>query len=590
MGSRLPSVSLQHPKGTALTADDEVVTNNEHFKPLCFGRYLFKMADQEEEFHQIHILNCQTFVHEINRHPDPGSEALIDRFHHKNTYFIGKRGERVVGMICLHDEPPYSVAEKLDDPSLLDELEHPLLEARLLSVVPNERYQRVSAGLFWCLYHFAGQNGYRHIVISGLSNRLKMYQRLGFRPLGPPVLSGQAEFIPMVVDFTDLPKKILHTNEQLNRRLEQEDTSRLKRLIILQPGPVEIHEDVGKAFRAPSISHRSTEFVDRYQAVRQVLCDMTGADEAVLIVGSSTVANDVVAASLQATPTLQRGLILVNGEFGWRLVTQARRFDLQFETMQWSWGQPWNHDAIASRLRQSPEIHWIWATHLETSTGMVNDIDHLRTLTGERRVRICLDCVSSLGALELNLQGIHLASGTSGKSLGSYAGVAIVFASREAIQAAERHDGLPEYLDLVAAARTRGPRYTIASPLFGALESALEPYAHSERRQHRYDAIASVGRFVRHNLRTLETDILVDGDQAAPTVTTFSPPTGIDTETFCRLCEESGYILGGLSGYLKARGWLQLATMGDVEVKKVQPLFERLGQRMKALRKKEGAR
>ena len=298
-----------------------------------------------------------------------------------------------------------------------------------------------------------------------------------------------------------------------------------------------------------------------------------------------------VRGGVRSTPAgRRRGCAVPRGCLWPRVGARAGRFDLQSEIMQWSLGQPWNHDAIASRLRQSPEIHWIWATHLETSTGMVNDIDRLRTLTGERRVRICLDCVSSLGALELNLQGIHLASGTSGKSLGSYAGVAIVFASREAIQAAERHDGLPEYLDLVAAARTRGPRFTIASPLFGALESALEPYAHSERRQRRYDALASVGHFVRPNLRTLETDLPVAGDPASPTVPTFPPTPRRPPETFCRLCEDSGYILGGLSGYLKARGWLQLATMGDVEVKKVQPLFERLGQRMKALRKKEGAR
>jgi hypothetical protein len=35
-----------------------------------------------------------------------------------------------------------------------------------------------------------------------------MYMALGFRPLGPPVRSGQAEFVPMVLRLADAEERM----------------------------------------------------------------------------------------------------------------------------------------------------------------------------------------------------------------------------------------------------------------------------------------------------------------------------------------------------------------------------------------------
>lgn len=47
---------------------------------------------------------------------------------------------------------------------------------------------------------------------------------------------------------------------------------------------------------------------------------------------------------------------------------------------------------------------WIWAVHLETSTGMLNDVPGLARLAREAGVQLCLDCVSSLFTLERALE------------------------------------------------------------------------------------------------------------------------------------------------------------------------------------------
>src|SRR5207244_3736510 len=75
----------------------------------------FKIATDRWELEQIHELNYRTFVEEIPQHRGNPDRALIDRFHGDNTYFVGKRGARVVGMIAVRSRRPFSLDEKLPD-------------------------------------------------------------------------------------------------------------------------------------------------------------------------------------------------------------------------------------------------------------------------------------------------------------------------------------------------------------------------------------------------------------------------------------------------------------------------------------------
>src|SRR6516165_11866574 len=86
---------------------------------LQLGRYVFKQADAKDEFEQIHRLNYQTFVGEIPQHADNGAGFLVDKFHTKNAYFIVLKDERLIAMVGVHDQPPFSVADRLSDPAIL---------------------------------------------------------------------------------------------------------------------------------------------------------------------------------------------------------------------------------------------------------------------------------------------------------------------------------------------------------------------------------------------------------------------------------------------------------------------------------------
>lgn len=534
-----------------------------HTPQIAAGAYTLKVAGTPDDFRQIHRLNYQTFVREIPQHADPGNGKLVDKFHKKNLYILAKRAGRVVGMVAVHDEPPFSVAAKLDDPSVIASGGWRPLEVRLLAVEPGERHRVVVGALMWALFRYAAVTRHTHLLISGIVERVDMYERLGFRALGPAKESGGASFVPMAMEVDRLSGEIRHGIESWERRMGLPLASPGSEPVSLMPGPVQIAPEVLAALNEPLVSHRGEAFAEMYERVRATLRGLTGAENVALLAGSGTSANDAVAAGLALAGG--RGVILVNGEFGRRLTDQAHRAGLKFETVEWPWGSPWDLARIGEAIGGAD---WVWGVHSESSTGVLNDLDGLIAIAHRRGVRVCADCISSLGAVPLDLRDLHLATGASGKALGSVAGVAIVFASAEAMAARGR---LPSSLDFADAAATRGPRFTVASPLIAALDRALA-------RGPRFGEQAALGCEVRRSLRALGAEPLAPESAASPVLTTFAPPFGYTPEAFALVCRALGFEIHGSRSYLGERGLTQIATMGDVQVDDVRRLFDGLAR------------
>src|SRR5207248_1582164 len=95
---------------------------------------------------------------------------------------------RLVGMLCAHDRPPFSVAGRMPDPERLADPGVRPLEVRLLAVEPEERHTGVFAGLIWSLYQFA-RRGHSHLVISGVENQVPLSE--------PPLYHRGDEFIEL---------------------------------------------------------------------------------------------------------------------------------------------------------------------------------------------------------------------------------------------------------------------------------------------------------------------------------------------------------------------------------------------------------
>jgi len=536
-------------------------------------RLIFREATTSDDLLQICALNHQTFAEELGQHPTNSSGLLVDRFHDCNRYFIAVQGAEVVGMISAHPGPEYSVSQKLKDPHMLGQFPS-ALEVRLLAIAPHVRNRTVLAGLFWMVYDHALANGHTHLLISGIVDREAMYRKLGFLPLGPAVQVGAASFIPMVMEvrdgFAHPAKKAPAFQRYWERRQAQS-----KRPLLLLPGPVEVHPSVENAFKQDVISHRSQAFVSMFEETRSLLRSLAPGMDVTIFPGSGTLANDAVAANLKAVFGDARGLVISNGEFGERLAHQAVSAGLAFQHLQFQWGRPWDQAQLRASLNASPA--WIWAVHLETSTGVLNDAGSLLTLASQHRAVVALDCVSSLGAVPLPAAGsaLHFMTGVSGKAIGSYAGLAFVYLS-DAAKALLKGKRLCPSFDLARMVETIGPCTTVPSPLLLALREALrQHYISPERQVARFRCYQSLGALVRHELVAAGLVPLSGERDAAPTISTFALPQ----DDFVSLCLSAGYRIAHESSYLQAHGWAQIANMGEVSLNSLDGLLGLLQSR-----------
>jgi aspartate aminotransferase-like enzyme len=545
-------------------------------------RLRFKQADQAWEFAEIHRLNYATFVDEIPQHAANPEQQLVDPFHEENLYFVGilddgsagENNHRLVAMLAVRARRPFSLDRKLADLDAYLPAGSSPCEIRLLAVEREYRSGPVFLGLIREVYRHCLSQDYDIAVISATVRQLRLYRHLGFVPFGPLVGSAEARFQPMLLTRA--------TAEEGLRMLEGLAARRRGAAANFLPGPVSIARPVRLAFSRPAVSHRARDFVADFQALQGRLARLVNAPNVQILLGSGTLANDVIAGQLALSG--EPGLLVTNGEFGARLLDHAMRWRLPHRALALEWGAPLTRAALEAALEPAfagePAPRWLWAVHCESSTGMLNDLALLKSLAAERGLRLCVDAISSIGSVPVDLSGVSLAAGVSGKGLGGYPGLALVFHAQP-VDPAPR--ALPRYLDLGLYASSGGTPFTHSSNLIYALAAALERYAagpegqgpDGQRQPDPFAAVAELGAWLRARLAGHFTLVGAE-EHASPAIVTIALPPELRVEEIGEALEADGYWLSYRSRYLLARNWLQICLMGDVRREALAALVARL--------------
>jgi aspartate aminotransferase-like enzyme len=501
----------------------------------------FKIAADASEFEQVFKLGYDTFVEEIPQHPPNADRRHVDRFHAENTYLIALDGQTVVGMLALRGDRPFSLDEKLGSVDGYLPPGRRVCELRLLAVRPAYRKGPVFKGLIDLLLEHGCARGFDLAIISGALRQQKLYRHLGFIPFGPRVGTDAAPFQPMYIPVERL--------EETTPALRAPRDGPLSFL----PGPVRVSPDVRAAFARLPVSHRDGQFKDEFARTKTRLCRLTRARHVEILLGSATLANDVVAGQLSLADA--PGVVASNGEFGERLIDHAARARLTHTAVPFAWGQPIDAGRLDEAICRTG-ARWLWVVASETSTGMLNDVTVLKALARRHGLTLCLDCVSAIGAVPIDLDGVHLATGASGKALAAMPGLAIVFHHDTTVPAPHR---LPRYLDLGYYAEKGGIPFTHSSNLVAALDAALDRFD----RPAPFDGMVELSRWIRPQLRSLGLTILVADEHASPAVITLELPPGQRAAAVGDTLKRRGLLVAYESEYLVQRNWLQIGLMGQ---------------------------
>lgn len=518
----------------------------------------------------IGVLLHRTFVEELGQHPAHEDGRHTDKFHERNRYIVAEQDGRLIGMVALNLQAPFSVADRLPShgPSMADLADRPL-EIRLWCVDPEFRGSALSFRLMGAVYESALADGYRELWISAIADQLPLYQRLGFQALGPGVAQGDAVFTPMRLRLDELPPRLV---DRARGPLAVEATCHS-----FLPGPPYLADEVLQASAGPSVYHRAPSFLEAYHRCQRLLSQHSHGMSIALLPGGGTSANDALALALQRLPRSQEapGIILANGEFGDRLRGHAQALGLRFEDWNAGWARPWSMPQLRERLQQSPAPAWIWGVHVESSTGMANPAAALVQMVQEagleQQVAVAIDSASAHGTLPLP-KGLAFLTSVSGKGLEAKAGIAIVAGDsywREQLVPKT----WPASLDLPEHWEAHTPPHTLDGSLLAALDCSLRERLHPADMVAHWKEEQRRGAQIRARLHALGASPIVDAELASPCLHSFRVPEGMDTPSFLELVRQWGFQLAGASSYLADRGLAQLATFGPHPPQQIEAFF-----------------
>jgi alanine-glyoxylate transaminase/serine-glyoxylate transaminase/serine-pyruvate transaminase len=181
-----------------------------------------------------------------------------------------------------------------------------------------------------------------------------------------------------------------------------------------------------RALAAPVLSHLDPEFVPLLDDVRLSLQRVFRADSKSLTIatsGTGTSAMEAAVANVIAAG--MRGVVIVSGYFGDRLVQIFERYGARVRRIDVEWGRAVDPQQLRDELsREGADV--VGIVHAETSTGVRNPVKELAAVAREKGALTIVDTVTSLGGHDVDLAGwgVDVAYSCAQKCIGAPSGVA----------------------------------------------------------------------------------------------------------------------------------------------------------------------
>ena len=355
------------------------------------------------------------------------------------------------------------------------------------------------------------------------------------------------------------------------------------RVRLFTPGPVAIPARVLRALSQVPPHHRTDGFRDVYKRVSEDLRWLHQTEGEVLVLAASgTGAMEAAVVNLMAPG--RKALAITGGKFGERWKSLLAAYGVPHEVLEVEWGRSVDPGEFARRLDRDAGLMTVFATHSETSTGALHDVETLARITRERGRRLVLDAVTSLGVhpLPQDAWGVDAVVCGSQKGLMVPPGIATVSLAPWAAEAIE--PGLPRfYFDLRKARKSMPLGETAFTPpvsLVLALEESLAMI--------REEGLAEVHarhRRLAHAARAGAAALGFTLFPASPShaVTALTPPAGLEAPALVkRLRERHGMVVAGGQDQLKGR-ILRIGHMGQYDLADLHALFGALEECVGAL-------
>lgn len=206
--------------------------------------------------------------------------------------------------------------------------------------------------------------------------------------------------------------------------------------ILMGPGPSDVPERVSQAMARPTIGHLDPMFVSMMDEIKALLQYAFQTKNELTIPVSAPGSAGMETCFANLLEPGEKVLVCINGVFGMRMKENVIRMGGEAIVVEDPWGTAVNLEKVEAVLKANAGIKILAFIHAETSTGARSDAKALCALAKKYACLSIVDAVTSLGGIELDVDGWGIDAIYSGtqKCLSCAPGISPVSFSEAAVK------------------------------------------------------------------------------------------------------------------------------------------------------------
>lgn len=340
---------------------------------------------------------------------------------------------------------------------------------------------------------------------------------------------------------------------------------------LMGPGPSDVNPRILGAMGKPTIGHLDPQFIQLMDEIKQLLQLAFRTKNELTIPVSAPGSAGMETCFVNLVEPGDKVIVCTNGVFGGRMADNVKRLGGEVVLVEDEWGRAVDPAKLETALKANADAKLVAFVHAETSTGARSDA---KTLCDLARAHDCLtivDCVTSLGGCDVDLDGWGADAAYSGtqKCLSCAPGLSPISFSERAVAAvkARKHPVTSWFLDLNLVmgywgeGQTRAYHHTApVNALYGLHEAlvilAEEGLENSWKRHHDNHMALRAG------LEALGLSFVVPEDERLAQLNAVTIPEGVDEGVIRKaLLGQYNLEIGAGLGSLAGKVW-RIGLMG----------------------------
>ncbi|MGC9167872.1 MAG: pyridoxal-phosphate-dependent aminotransferase family protein [Desulfurella sp.] len=321
---------------------------------------------------------------------------------------------------------------------------------------------------------------------------------------------------------------------------------------LMTPGPTPVPEKIALAMAAPIIHHRTKEYIDLHEKVREKLKKIFQTQNDIVIFASSgTGAMEASVSNILSEN--DKALVVEAGKFGERFSQLVSSFGAQAIILKKEYGDFANAQEIEDYVKKySPKAVYMQAC--ETSTGVFHPIDEIGKMLKEKypEVVFVVDGITAVGCIDIKTDewGIDILLTGSQKAFMLPPGLAMLSISEKAKKIAAQNKNKRYYFDILGELNAQAghftPAVTLVLGLNAAVDMMLEEGLGNVFKRHEFLAKAVKAAI-------LAMDLELFAKRPSNSLTAVKVPQSIDSKQIIDIMNKFGVSISNGQGSMKGK-------------------------------------